>query len=518
MDPLPPGLPVQAYANPLGEDLGAPEPLDALDPLDALPSGMRDYLALQPVPPTTPDLLGLGAPPAPPAPPPMLGPKGSNVGDLVALAMAAFLGPGKGTGILQGVQASRMQAEQARQQLAEQHQQIYAQRQRMWQWEQQQYAADAQRRQQTLEQNVKALQSAIPTLKTKADYDRTLDTFTAGLQAMGLRVDGNYLRSRVPYISKDGAERAREAIERWRKNPQNERTLLEHPEQAALAKIPLDRDGDGKPEMVILDEAMALGEMPFTKDKSGKIVWFPKGTSKAAAMSDEAELEDLMAIARAEGKDVDSNTPPAVRLRQALRDQVQAKRLKRMSAEARARHIETPKEPSLIQVTEADPRTGELVTSLVPKVPGEVSRRKPAPKEPNQGQFMSAGYATRIEQAGEVLDRLESAVAGMPYARFTAQSVLPAAAQSAVYQSYDQAARNLVNAILRRESGAAISASEFDNARRQYLPQPGDTPTTLAQKKQNRMAVLQNLKTQAGGAYQPPPTDGIGGVDPLGIR
>lgn len=299
-DPLPPGLPVQAYANPLGEDLGAP------DPLDALPSGMRDYLALQPVPPTTPDLLGLGAPPAPPAPPPMLGPKGSNVGDLVALAMAAFLGPGKGTGILQGVQASRMQAEQARQQLAAQHQQIFAQRQRMFQWEAQQYEADARRRQETLEQNVRALQAAIPTLTTKADYDRTLDTFTAGLQAMGLRVDGNYLRSRVPYVSKDGAKLAQDAIERWRKNPQNEQILKEHPAQAALAKVPIDRDGDGVPELVLLDEVMALAGMGFTKDESGAIVWDEPGTSQSDKANADGILADLIAKDRAEGK---ANTP-----------------------------------------------------------------------------------------------------------------------------------------------------------------------------------------------------------------
>jgi hypothetical protein len=293
---LPPGLPVQAYANPLDADLGTP------DPLDALPSGMRDYLDLQPVPPLTPDLLGLGAPPAPPAPPRVLGPKGSNLGELVALAMAAFMGPGKGTGLLQGVQASRMQAEQARQQLAEQHQQIYTQRQRMYQWEQQQYAADAHRRQQTLEQNVKALQGAIPTLKTKADYDRTLDTFTAGLQAMGLRVDGNYLRSRVPYVAPSGVSVAQTAIERWRKNPQNEQLLKEHPEQAALAKIPLDRDGDGVPEMVLLDEAMTLAGMGFAKDEGGAIVWDAPGTSQSDKANADGIYADLIAQDRAEGK------------------------------------------------------------------------------------------------------------------------------------------------------------------------------------------------------------------------
>jgi hypothetical protein len=51
------------------------------------------------------------------------------------------------------------------------------------------------------------------------------------------------------------------------------------------------------------------------------------------------------------------------------------------------------------------------------------------------------------------------------------------------YQKFDQAKRDFVNAVLRRESGAAISQSEFDNANKQYFPQPGDTPERIAEKR-----------------------------------
>ena len=71
--------------------------------------------------------------------------------------------------------------------------------------------------------------------------------------------------------------------------------------------------------------------------------------------------------------------------------------------------------------------------------------------------------------------------------------------------------------MLRRESGAAISPAEFENARRQYLPQPGDTPQTLAQKRQNRLQVGVTLKSEAGRAYRPPvtlPEDATGASDP----
>lgn len=57
---------------------------------------------------------------------------------------------------------------------------------------------------------------------------------------------------------------------------------------------------------------------------------------------------------------------------------------------------------------------------------------------------------------------------------------------SAEGQQAEQAQRDFVNAVLRRESGAVISESEFQNARKQYFPQPNDKASTLAQKKRNR--------------------------------
>jgi len=65
------------------------------------------------------------------------------------------------------------------------------------------------------------------------------------------------------------------------------------------------------------------------------------------------------------------------------------------------------------------------------------------------------------------------------------------------YQKYDQAQRDFVNAVLRRESGAAISASEFENARKQYFPQPGDGPDVLDQKARNRQLAVESLHQSA---------------------
>lgn len=76
------------------------------------------------------------------------------------------------------------------------------------------------------------------------------------------------------------------------------------------------------------------------------------------------------------------------------------------------------------------------------------------------------------------------------------------------YQKFDQAQRDFINAVLRRESGAVISESEFDNAKKQYFPQPGDTQDVIAQKQRNRAEAIKGVAGGGGPAYRPPFTFG----------
>lgn len=69
---------------------------------------------------------------------------------------------------------------------------------------------------------------------------------------------------------------------------------------------------------------------------------------------------------------------------------------------------------------------------------------------------------------------------------------------SAGQQQLDQAQRNFVNAVLRRESGAVISPSEFENARRQYFAVPGDSAAVIQQKQRNRAVAIAGLRREAG--------------------
>lgn len=74
--------------------------------------------------------------------------------------------------------------------------------------------------------------------------------------------------------------------------------------------------------------------------------------------------------------------------------------------------------------------------------------------------------------------------------------------QSKDNQSYRQAQRAFTEARLRKESGAAIPTSEYENDARTYFAQPGDGPEIVEQKRAARQTVLEGLKFSSGRAYE----------------
>lgn len=128
----------------------------------------------------------------------------------------------------------------------------------------------------------------------------------------------------------------------------------------------------------------------------------------------------------------------------------------------------------------------------------EMRRRKDEPK-PQQAQ--AATFARRIEQAEKNFQDLES----KGYNRASVKqgllsAIAPGAFQPENLKLQEQAERNFINAVLRRESGAAIADSEFKNAEAQYFPRAGDTPEVIRQKAENRQSVLAGLQSEAGPA------------------
>ena len=79
-------------------------------------------------------------------------------------------------------------------------------------------------------------------------------------------------------------------------------------------------------------------------------------------------------------------------------------------------------------------------------------------------------------------------------------NVLPGAlgGPSAEQQQVDAARKNFITAVLRKESGAAISPSEFYNESQKYFPQPGDSDSVISQKRHARETAIKAMEIQAG--------------------
>lgn len=130
-------------------------------------------------------------------------------------------------------------------------------------------------------------------------------------------------------------------------------------------------------------------------------------------------------------------------------------------------------------------------------------------KPQTAAQSLVNSYANRLIESESVF----SAVADDFADPLAFGGVLPNILQSSERQMYEQAKRNFVNAVLRRESGAVISDQEFANAEKQYFPQAGDSMEVVAQKAENRNTVINNFYREANVPRPVFPGDIITGAD-----
>jgi len=121
----------------------------------------------------------------------------------------------------------------------------------------------------------------------------------------------------------------------------------------------------------------------------------------------------------------------------------------------------------------------------------------------NQDQSNAFSYATRMIEASDVFNQTEDQIAWLSKWEYILQKSygkLPywSALQSDTVQKQAQAEQNFINAVLRRESGAAIWASEYNSAEKQYFPQPWDSAAVLEQKRKNRLTALKWISAATG--------------------
>jgi len=115
-----------------------------------------------------------------------------------------------------------------------------------------------------------------------------------------------------------------------------------------------------------------------------------------------------------------------------------------------------------------------------------------------ESEASSMIYGGRMEMAEATLSATEGVGTDLFQSLAAQVPIFGNAIISPEFQQYDQARKNFVNAILRRESGAAIAESEFENANKQYFPQPFDDPATINQKRLNRQLATRLMLASAG--------------------
>jgi len=186
----------------------------------------------------------------------------------------------------------------------------------------------------------------------------------------------------------------------------------------------------------------------------------------------------------------------------------------------------------------------QFKTAAEARAEKELALKQQVGKAPTEFQGKSAAFGLRANEADKILNRLGSgpdAVTNTGLIRGVVQSAaemtpflgdklgaatgatfnaLPgwAGGLSEKQQQVEQARRDFVNAVLRQESGAAIGPSEFENATKQYFPQPGDSPAVIQQKARNRQLSIQGLQSNAGRAALTAPTAAGSGVTFLGFE
>jgi hypothetical protein len=153
---------------------------------------------------------------------------------------------------------------------------------------------------------------------------------------------------------------------------------------------------------------------------------------------------------------------------------------------------------------------GTLYDVSDPANPRPVIEGEDIPQEFSEGQAQTARYANRMQAAHDIANRLETSGEVNPSARFRARNVgvpflapnLGDAARGDSVRQYDQARQDFVMAILRDESGAAISESELQQALETYFPVPGDGERTVAQKRTLRERAVNDMRASSQGAYE----------------
>lgn len=118
-------------------------------------------------------------------------------------------------------------------------------------------------------------------------------------------------------------------------------------------------------------------------------------------------------------------------------------------------------------------------------------------KPMTEGQSKDAVFSTRAEGALKLINEFGNALTGSEGMIGGTVGQLPIVgnyAKSGDFQQAEQAGKEFLQAILRKDTGAAITKDETAEYGTVYLPRPGDSPELLKQKAASRIRALEAIK------------------------
>lgn len=185
------------------------------------------------------------------------------------------------------------------------------------------------------------------------------------------------------------------------------------------------------------------------------------------------------------------STAPPGRRTQILRDRSQYMEAGRDQTPA------APRDERLVQIEGADGKAVWVRESDAVGRPAAQAARAITGQE-----RQTLAFYNRAKEADDLANQVEESIASAGLGSQLQQQYAPNMLQTQDQQRYRQAQRAFTEARLRKESGAAIPVSEYENDARTYFAQPGDSPEVRAQKRAARMTVLEGLKFSSGRAYE----------------
>ncbi|WP_272688552.1 phage DNA ejection protein [Providencia sp. PROV128] len=125
----------------------------------------------------------------------------------------------------------------------------------------------------------------------------------------------------------------------------------------------------------------------------------------------------------------------------------------------------------------------------------------------SEGSKQAAGFAMRVKEGQDAMKTLiDSGSVSPARAAFISQNLgdgmVANTALSPAEQTYLVHARDVTNAILRKDTGAAITQPEMIEYGKMYLPQPGDSAKALETKAKKIDARFKTLRGESGLVYE----------------